>query len=196
MVEKTTSSSTEVVEAVNHLQIVRRIQDFIGGAPLNEAAVLEIHKQLMQKLLTVPEEGGPGEYRKVEITIDGASVPRIPLAEVLPQMCEFFEELVIGKLQNESIYRFLARIHKRFQLIHPFRDGNGRTGRIIMNILALQHHYPVIYYATEHCRLFCSACDECDKDSYILFERMIQEAFYVALRAYEKVTPEPLIVID
>lgn len=51
MVEKTTSSEVEVVEAVNHLQIMRQLDGIIQEKELKEETILSIHKQLMDRLL-------------------------------------------------------------------------------------------------------------------------------------------------
>lgn len=44
----------------------------------------------------------------------------------------------LPRLSDERIFDYLARIHTKFQSIHPFRDGNGRIGRILINILLVK----------------------------------------------------------
>lgn len=58
MVQQTTSSEVEVVEAINHLQIVRRFAEFIAAKGLTEGTVLGIHKQLMDRLLVSYSRSG------------------------------------------------------------------------------------------------------------------------------------------
>lgn len=127
-----------------------------------------------------------GEYRKVSVGISGSSVPRAPTEEVSNLMTEFYVNVAQGPREYETLHSFLTRIHAQFQLIHPFRDGNGRIGRIIMNILILQKGYPILFYSPHHRALFCKACALCDTGNTTMFERMILEGFYASLKLYEQ----------
>ena len=124
----------------------------------------------------------------MQVEVSGSSIARVPVAEIQSRMDAFFVDVNKGPREDESFHKFLSRIHGEFQLIHPFRDGNGRTGRIIMNLLALQRGYPIIFYRPEHRVLFCEACEGTNKGAHALFGRMILEAFYSSLRVYERVT--------
>lgn len=107
-------------------------------------------------------------------------------------MKALFVTLSRGQRESEDITEFLARIHTEFQLIHPFRDGNGRIGRLMMNILSLQKGNPVIFYTPEQRSLFSTACEEASAGDRGLFRRMLLEAFYASLRVYESVIPNLL----
>lgn len=65
LVAATTSSETEVVEAVNHIQVSQQVHDLIKKSQLDQETLLELHRCLMDRLLTNPAEGKAGEYRKV-----------------------------------------------------------------------------------------------------------------------------------
>lgn len=49
---------------------------------------------------------------------------------------------------DENIIEYLCRIHTEFQNIHPFRDGNGRIGRLIMNLHLMKYENPILIYPT------------------------------------------------
>lgn len=196
LVALTTSTKQEVVEAINHIHISKQLHNLVNHSQLDQGTLFEIHRSLMHRLLVVPDEGLAGEYRKVGIAIHNSKVPRSHSREVPDQMKAFFVTLGRGQRETEDITDFLTRIHSEFQLIHPFRDGNGRVGRIMMNIIAMKKGYPIIFYTPEQRVLFCKACEEAHvHGDRRLFARMLMESFYASLRLYEEVVPNLLCTL-
>ena len=82
----------------------------------------------------------PGKLRDVDVIITG-------LDETLPSHLDvsaLFDEFVIwlsGSENNEEPIVFAAEAHARLVSIHPFKDGNGRISRLVMNTILLQHGY-------------------------------------------------------
>lgn len=56
-----------------------------------------------------------------------------------------------------------ATFHHKFEKIHPFADGNGRTGRMLLNLILLKHGYPPVIIAKKERGLYLDALSECDK---------------------------------
>eukprot|EP01127_Copromyxa_protea_P020314 TRINITY_DN677_c0_g1_i2.p1 TRINITY_DN677_c0_g1~~TRINITY_DN677_c0_g1_i2.p1 ORF type:complete len:149 (+),score=13.54 TRINITY_DN677_c0_g1_i2:674-1120(+) len=139
----------------------------------------------MAGLLSNEDEGLPGEYRKVDIQVFDSSVARPSPQDILELMTQFYETLSAGPRDLEHFCDFLARVHSQFQLIHPFRDGNGRIGRLILNILSLKRGYPVLVFSPDNKALFSKAVEEGHLKHRVMFERMILEAFYSSLEKYE-----------
>ena len=102
---------------------------FLFGAPL-----------IRQTSKTI---GAKGEYRKGDSRITGANVVPPPGLFVSDWMI-FFEEYVSRGFPPGDFLTFLARQHILFETIHPFDDGNGRTGRIIINYLLISIGHPPI----------------------------------------------------
>eukprot|EP01117_Protostelium_nocturnum_P015445 TRINITY_DN5996_c0_g1_i2.p1 TRINITY_DN5996_c0_g1~~TRINITY_DN5996_c0_g1_i2.p1 ORF type:complete len:218 (-),score=45.88 TRINITY_DN5996_c0_g1_i2:303-956(-) len=196
LAQQTFVSKKEVIEAVNHLQVVRlMIQTFIvSKQKFTEEKLKDLHEHLMNGLL---RDDQAGHYRNCEIYVTGSPTRRSLAKNVPADMTSFFKTLEEGRKKNEALPFFLSRIHSLFQKIHPFRDGNGRMGRIVMNIISTQMGYPIIYYSPDHRLLFSNACESAHQGEHWLFSRMIVEAYYVALRQYETITG-PLLpnVID
>jgi Fic family protein len=87
--------------------------------------------------------GEKGEFRKGDSRITGAKIVPPP-GVYLNDWMAFFEEYVTQGFLREGFLNFLARQHVLFEAIHPFDDGNGRTGRIILNYLLISAGYPPV----------------------------------------------------
>lgn len=87
--------------------------------------------------------GEKGEFRKGDSRITGAKIFPPPGLYVNDWMA-FFEEYVNQGFSQERFLNFLAKQHVLFEVIHPFDDGNGRTGRIILNYFLISAGYPPV----------------------------------------------------
>jgi hypothetical protein len=87
--------------------------------------------------------GEKGEFRKGDSRITGAKIVPPPGLYVNDWMF-FFEDYVNQGFSQEGFFNFLAKQHVLFETIHPFDDGNGRTGRIILNYFLISAGYPPV----------------------------------------------------
>lgn len=99
----------------------------------NSDYILGIHKLALIHLYSFA-----GELRSVNLSKGGFAFPS---ARFLDKSMKEFEESILNKLpatykdQNELI-RDIAKVHAEFLFIHPFREGNGRTARVLANLMA------------------------------------------------------------
>jgi fido (protein-threonine AMPylation protein) len=135
-------------------------------------------------LLNNVEEGLAGEYRKVSIGVEGSQKGRAPAADVHALMCQWFEKHLI-KGEREHMVEFLARIHSQFQYIHPFRDGNGRIGRLVMNLFLLTEGYPVLTFPSTLSNMFNHGTEMGHRGDLTIFKRLVAESLFASLQAYE-----------
>jgi Fic family protein len=101
-----------------------------------------IHEEWKVNMPKVPI-GEKGEFRKGDSRITGAKIVPPPGLYVNDWMT-FFEEHVNQGFSREEFFNFLAKQHVLFEVIHPFDDGNGRTGRIILNYFLISAGYPPV----------------------------------------------------
>lgn len=125
------------LEAVGHRDAFLYVQQIITDkVPFTERVIKHIHSLV---LMDRPED--KGVYRRIPVRIMGAyHEPPQPYL-VAPQMEQLVAEF--DKTKRHPI-ESAALFHLRFEGIHPFIDGNGRTGRLVLNFTLMQHGYPPI----------------------------------------------------
>jgi Fic family protein len=99
-----------------------------AGSALTERVIKDLHS-----LVLMNDAKNKGAYRSVEVAIAGSV--HIPSPHYL--IHELMEALLVdyeGIKQYKHIIEAIAELHLRFEGIHPFIDGNGRTGRLILNL--------------------------------------------------------------
>lgn len=107
--------------------------------PLTENIGIELHKIILTRV----DDAAAGRYRTQRVFITGAKhIPPNPLK--VPDLMEAawneYETQRAGEL-NHPIVK-LADLHYRISAIHPFKDGNGRTARLLLNLGLIQNGFP------------------------------------------------------
>jgi Fic family protein len=130
-------SMREHLEAINHQEAIGFIKDLMQrNVSLNERDLLSIHNLILRGI--IPEDAG--RYRKVQVMIKGSShMPPQPYM-VAKEMEDYFIWYETNKNKLHPII-LAGEMHERLVTIHPFIDGNGRTSRLVMNLILLQKGY-------------------------------------------------------
>lgn len=127
------------LEAVGHRDAFLYIQEIASQeVPINEFVIKNIHSLV---LMNQPED--KGVFRKIPVRIMGAYTQPVQPYLIEPKMTELLAVNEERKESMETIER-IARFHLEFEGIHPFIDGNGRTGRLVMNLDLIRNGYPPI----------------------------------------------------
>ncbi len=125
------------MEAIGHKEAFDYVKELIkGNIPLSENIIKRIHF-----LVLADKKDDRGVYRRIPMRIMGAAHEPVQPYLIQPKM----EQLLIDfENSNEHIVTKLARFHIEFEAIHPFIDGNGRTGRLLVNLELMKAGYPPI----------------------------------------------------
>jgi Fic family protein len=132
-------SMREHLEAINHIEAIAYIKQLMErNFSLNERELLSIHNLILRGI--IPEDAG--RYRRVQVMIKGSShMPPQPLI-VPKEMEDYFIWFEENKSKTHPVI-LAAEMHERLVTIHPFIDGNGRTSRLVMNLILLQNGYVI-----------------------------------------------------
>ena len=132
-------SMREHLEAINHQEAIAYIKHLIEkNTTLNEREVLSIHNLILRGIN--PKDAG--KYRGVQVMLKGTSYrPPQPFL-VSKEMEDFYIWYETNKNSLHPIV-LAAELHERLVTIHPFIDGNGRTSRLVMNLILLQNGYVI-----------------------------------------------------
>ncbi|MCL2766680.1 MAG: Fic family protein [Peptococcaceae bacterium] len=122
-------SLKEHMELIGHKDACMFVEDLVQEAmPLTEKNILDLHS-----LVLMDRREDRGVYRRVPVTITGMQV-ELPQPWAVPVAIEQLLVDYHSEKQNLHSLERAALFHLRFETIHPFIDGNGRTGRLIMNL--------------------------------------------------------------
>ena len=131
-------SLIEHLEATNHANALDWVKEQIKHKPnsLSENDILHIHNIILKGI----DEGNAGHYRSVPVRISGSAVV-LPNPRKVPELMADFAHW-LSKNQELHPVELAAEAHYRLVTIHPFVDGNGRTARLLMNMILLMSGYP------------------------------------------------------
>ncbi|PID47098.1 MAG: cell filamentation protein Fic [Proteobacteria bacterium] len=123
------------LEVIGHKEAFKFICSLVReNKPLTDQTIKDIHYLVLND-----KKEDRGAYRKVPVKIMGAS--NEPVAPYL--ISTKMEELLVNLQNNdEHIIKKLAKFHIEFESIHPFIDGNGRTGRLLVNLELMKAGIP------------------------------------------------------
>ena len=125
------------MEAVGHKDAFYYICDLVKDkVPLSESVIKQIHT-----LVLADKPMDRGVYRRVPVRVAGAKTEPAQPYLIEPKMYELMQKYAADE---RNIVEKLADFHIEFENIHPFIDGNGRTGRLIINLELMKAGYPPI----------------------------------------------------
>ncbi len=127
----------EHMEVVGHKEAFDYVRELVQEQPpLSDKVIQQIHF-----LVLADKREDRGVYRRVPVRIMGAYHDPVQPYMIAPSM----EQLLIRYAEStEHIVTKLARFHIEFEGIHPFIDGNGRTGRLLVNLELMKAGFPPI----------------------------------------------------
>lgn len=161
-------SVTEHLEAKNHQKAYAYIMRLIGEVTvITQEHILAIHGHILHGI----DDSNAGKYRHVPVRIAG-STSIMPNHAKVPVLMQAFGAWLANSPHAHPV-RDAAEAHYQLVSIHPFVDGNGRTARLLMNLIMRMHGYPPIIIRPEQRIEYLNALEKAQtgggKDDYIAF---------------------------
>ena len=150
-----TARDDDTEEVRRYLEATNLAHSLVASLPLTQRLVLQVHEVLLQGVRG--EEKYPGEYRTSPVWVgragatpdDATYVP--PLPAHLPDLMRDWEYFVNQDGRHLPALIHAALMHYQFETIHPFLDGNGRIGRLLINLLLMERGrlpMPLLYLSS------------------------------------------------
>ncbi|MDR1357929.1 MAG: Fic family protein [Coriobacteriales bacterium] len=155
-------SLSDHIDVVGYRDAVLLSRDYVAyNTRITEHEIRKLHYKLL-----IAHQQVSGEYRNYNMMIRGhrpTSYEKVPY-----KMVQLTER--VHTLEDEHPIEAIAFFHLRLEKIHPFGDGNGRVGRVLVNTMLAQNEYPPVIFAVDE-----------------------KEAYYKALEAYDGLQGNPQI---
>ncbi|MBV8047317.1 MAG: Fic family protein [Paludibacterium sp.] len=181
-------SLREHFEATNHRDAILYVEEIVSRQePLSEWQIKNIHALVLKGI----DDLQAGKYRQENVAIAGASTTPpdfLHLNDAMRALIDWYQ--VSGDLHPVAR---AAALHTRFVKIHPFIDGNGRTGRLLLNFDLMKAGYPPAVIRKEDRLAYYDALDEaCVSGVYDRIAHLVGEAVKRSLDAYlALISPSP-----
>jgi cell filamentation protein, protein adenylyltransferase len=149
-------SLVEHLEATNHVAAIDWVQTQLNRQPqdISERDILDIHSLILKGI----DDANAGHYRSVPVRIAGSTVIMPNAMKVPDLMVEFITWLSQSKDMHPV--DLASEAHYRLVTIHPFVDGNGRTARLLMNMILMMCGYPPAIIRKRDRLAYISALEE------------------------------------
>jgi Fic family protein len=172
------------LEAVDHYNAVLWVRDLAAkDTQVDESTVRELHRRIVAR--SQPEIGGI--YSTLPRRIAGSPVI-FPNAVKIPQLMKDYGKW-LGTIEMVPAASFTA--HFRLVAIHPFSDGNGRTARLLMNLLLLRAGYPPVAVRPEDRKVYLDTLEHASvRDDLGPFQTLLQQRLDATLEEYLKALQE------
>jgi cell filamentation protein, protein adenylyltransferase len=176
-------SLKEHFEANNHAHALQWIRTLVSKTvqDIDEAIILQIHRYILEAI----DDVNAGFYRNILVRISGSPVI-LPNPLKVPDLMADFIAWIHSSKQNPIELAALA--HYKLVSIHPFVDGNGRTARLLMNLILMMHGYPPAIIRPEDRLAYIKSLESAQLgsslDRYIaLIARAIDQSLEIYLKA-------------
>ena len=155
--------------------------------PLSIRLIREFHALILND-----DKDNRGRFKQENNTILGAKFQTTPFYQVegkLQELIDNFNE------SDKNLIEKVAKFHNDFEMVHPFNDGNGRTGRLLMNLELMKNGYPITIIKNEDRDDYYQALEIASIDkNYIplteFIKRSVENTFWIYYKHFNEETKE------
>ena len=175
------------VEAKNLAQALDYFDELATSTdPLTAMELRQIHKLVLQDI----NDANAGAYRRVDVEITGSGYSP-PGPETVPVEMQDLGDWLSSRTDPGHEYAsrngivYAAAAHAKFVTTHPFVDGNGRVGRLLMNLLLMRYGFPIAVITKEDRARYYDALEESQATDLSPFISLVAESVQESLEQWE-----------
>lgn len=160
---------SEVYEILNYVRLRDYLITYDGD--VSEKLIRKMHAILMENLMRTP-----GDYRQIQVNIEKVDYeppPAILVPDLMKELISWYR----ANAKKLHPFELAVLLHTRFELIHPFPDGNGRVGRALMNFILERAGYPTIYLGLSHRKNYLDAIIPADDGNFSPIVTMLYSTY-------------------
>lgn len=171
----------EHLEVINHKEAIDYVEDIVNrNIDIDQNVIKDLHYIILKSI----NNENAGRYRSVNVLISGSN-HRPPehflVSQEMEDLIKWYDE---NKNKLHPIV-LAAEFHHKFTFIHPFIDGNGRCGRLLMNLILMRNGYPITVIRMEERNEYMSALEKASVENDLEdFINIIAEAVNRSLDKY------------
>lgn len=172
------------LEARDHYDALQYLYKYIEerkGHTLSEVFIRNMHHLISRS----SDAEWAGRYRTGSVRITGSD-HKPPDATEVPQLMRDLIAAVRRRKPRGHLVETAALLHHGIVFIHPFFDGNGRTARLVMNLLLMQAGYPMVVILKNDRKKYYRVLSEADHGRYAPLVRFTAQAIERSLNLYLK----------
>ena len=185
----------EFYEIENHKQAFSNMLDHLeSNDTLSVSIIKEVHADLTDRL-----QYDKGQFKKNENLIIGAEFQTASPSDtpfLVQQLVDNLEYRLENAATDEEKLERILDAHIQFERIHPFSDGNGRTGRVIMNYSLLQEGFPPLIIEKETKATYVELLAKQDLDGFMSFAKEILAKEQKRMKAFQNMDQEQIKQIE
>ena len=185
----------EFYEIENHKQAFSNMLDHLeSNDTLSVSIIKEVHADLTDRL-----QYDKGQFKKNENLIIGAEFQTASPSEtpfLVQQLVDNLEYRLENAATDEEKLERILDAHIQFERIHPFSDGNGRTGRMLMNYSLLQEGFPPLIIEKETKATYIELLAKQDLDGFMSFAKEILAKEQKRMKAFQNMDQEQIKQIE
>lgn len=167
----------EIYEALNTREAMQLIFD--NKLKITEQDIIKLHRILVQNT------GVAFGYKKLPNFLLGRDIKTTPPEKVEEEM----REMIKWYNDNEKIHPLerASVFHGRFEAIHPFEDGNGRVGRLLINVILMNNGYPPLIIRKTHRTSYLACLEAFDNSHSDKLKRFLIEKYKATYKKFFEV---------
>jgi len=174
-------SLREHFEAIGHARAYDHIYSLLDKG-ISEEDILLLHKFFFQQI----DSENAGRYRQKNVIITGTDyLP--PDHQKVPGLMKKHVENLNRNAQDEHILQRASDLHAEFESIHPFGDGNGRIGRLLLSLMALKNGYGPVVIPPIRRAEYITALQKTNKRDLNTLRAFILSVIYEEMRSLKKI---------